>query len=94
MLGRIRRPLDSERPKMSIVTTDRGPDQRLPAERPAARIKLRVDHRPDLVLLDLHLPDISGEEVLHALKSHPSGFCPALFQGDRLLAIGAFRPRH
>jgi PAS domain S-box-containing protein len=27
---------------------------------------------PDAVLLDLHLPDSSGEEVLHALRSDPS----------------------
>ena len=28
-------------------------------------------HRPHLVLLDLHLPDIPGEEVLAALAAHP-----------------------
>jgi CheY-like chemotaxis protein len=28
--------------------------------------------RPDLVLLDLHLPDVPGEEVLRRLKSEPS----------------------
>jgi CheY-like chemotaxis protein len=29
-------------------------------------------HRPDLVLLDLHLPDIPGEEVLARLRQDPS----------------------
>jgi CheY-like chemotaxis protein len=28
--------------------------------------------RPDLVLLDLHLPGIDGKEVLHELKQHAS----------------------
>ncbi|MEX0700187.1 MAG: response regulator, partial [Acidimicrobiia bacterium] len=28
-------------------------------------------HRPDLVLLDLHLPDLSGEEALRILQSEP-----------------------
>jgi len=26
-------------------------------------------HRPDVIILDLNLPDISGYEVLHTLKS-------------------------
>jgi PAS domain S-box-containing protein len=32
-------------------------------------LELARDHQPDLILLDLHLPDISGEEVLAALKA-------------------------
>jgi PAS domain S-box-containing protein len=34
-------------------------------------LELAREHRPDLVLLDLHLPDITGEEVLDALRSGP-----------------------
>jgi CheY-like chemotaxis protein len=29
-------------------------------------------HAPDLILLDLHLPDISGEEVFKLLKEDPT----------------------
>jgi CheY-like chemotaxis protein len=35
-------------------------------------IELAQTHRPDLVLLDLHLPDMSGRDVLLALKSSPN----------------------
>jgi CheY-like chemotaxis protein len=32
-------------------------------------IQLAEEHRPDLVLLDLHLPDLTGEEALAKLRS-------------------------
>jgi PAS domain S-box-containing protein len=35
-------------------------------------IELARDHRPDVILLDLHLPDMSGEEVLRALREDPA----------------------
>jgi signal transduction histidine kinase/CheY-like chemotaxis protein len=41
----------------------------LPAGMGQLGLDLAVEHRPDLVLLDLHLPDISGEQVLKGLRS-------------------------
>ncbi len=35
-------------------------------------IELARDHRPHLILLDLHLPDMLGSDVLRELKSHPA----------------------
>ncbi len=35
-------------------------------------LELAREHRPDLILLDLHLPDMSGEEALRALRNDPT----------------------
>ncbi|HVC87916.1 MAG TPA: ATP-binding protein [Gaiellaceae bacterium] len=34
-------------------------------------VELAREHRPDLILLDLHLPDLSGEQVLAELQADP-----------------------
>jgi CheY-like chemotaxis protein len=34
-------------------------------------VELAREHLPDLVLLDLHLPDIPGDEVLRRLRADP-----------------------
>ena len=57
-------------------------------------------HLPDLVLLDLHLPDVSGADVLAALQADPqtAGVPVVVLSADaspvqtrRLLAAGALR---
>ncbi len=54
--------------------------ERIMARRPAVTLlsamqgrrglELAQDHRPDLIVLDLHLPDIPGQEVLAQLHAH------------------------
>jgi PAS domain S-box-containing protein len=51
----------------------RRPSVRLiPAMQGLLGLELAREHRPHLILLDLHLPDISGQEVLTRLKADPA----------------------
>ncbi|MPY94530.1 MAG: response regulator [Acidimicrobiia bacterium] len=59
---------------------------------------LAREHRPAVVLLDLHLPDVSGQEVLQRLREDPTtATIPVVIlsadatpgQVQRLLASGA-----
>ncbi len=61
-------------------------------------LDLAREHRPDLILLDLHLPDMPGEEFLLRLRAMPeTREIPVVVisadatpgQTDRLLASGA-----
>jgi CheY-like chemotaxis protein len=70
----------------------------LPAMFGSLGLELAREHHPDLVLLDLHLPDINGADVLEELRRDPrTREIPIVIltadatqrQLDRLLAAGA-----
>jgi PAS domain S-box-containing protein len=76
------------RPEVELITAMQG----------GLGLDLARQHRPDLVLLDLHLPDIQGEEVLQRLQAAPeTASIPVVVisadatpgQIDRLLSAGA-----
>jgi DNA-binding response OmpR family regulator len=63
---------DSEpiRDALSILLEDAGYEV-FQAEDGATALWMAAEHRPDLVLLDLGLPDIPGLEVIERLRSDP-----------------------
>jgi CheY-like chemotaxis protein len=78
----------ASRPGTTLVSTSSGADG----------ISLAQLHLPDLILLDLHLPDLPGEEVFTRLRAEPAtaGIPIIVLSADatpgtvrRLLARGA-----
>jgi PAS domain S-box-containing protein len=56
---------------VKTVLTDKRPNLTLrTASEGESGARLALEHPPDLLLLDLNLPDISGEEVLLGLRAH------------------------
>jgi PAS domain S-box-containing protein len=64
----------SRRPGVTLIS----------AMRPMLGLDLAAEHHPDLVLLDLHLPDMPGAEVLRRLRAHPktAGIPVAVLSAD------------
>jgi CheY-like chemotaxis protein len=70
----------------------------IPALQGRLGLELAMEHRPALILLDLHLPDIQGDEVLQRLRDDPqTATTPVIIlsadatpgQIQRLLTAGA-----
>ena len=51
----------ARRPEVTLLSAMQG----------STGLELARQHRPDLVLLDLHLPDIQGDEILRQLRADP-----------------------
>jgi two-component system sensor histidine kinase/response regulator len=80
------------------LLSDQQPLKLLSAMQGMVGIELAVRHRPDAILLDLHLPDLSGSDVLARLKADArTCSIPVVVlsadatksQVDRLIAAGA-----
>jgi PAS domain S-box-containing protein len=56
---------------IQALIADRAHIELLPAMTGGLGVGLAREHRPDLILLDQHLPDATGTELLHRLKAHP-----------------------
>jgi signal transduction histidine kinase/ActR/RegA family two-component response regulator len=56
---------------IEVLTADREHIELLPAMTGRLGLELAREHSPDLILLDQHLPDLTGTEILHRLKANP-----------------------
>ena len=56
---------------VSLVLARRPEIRLLSAEDAHLGLELARQHRPDLILLDLHLPDLPGDEMLYRVKAIP-----------------------
>ena len=81
------------------LLTSRRPVEILPAIQGRLGVELARQHQPDVILLDLHLPDMGGEVVLAQLKADPATTrIPVVIvtadatpgRARRLLSAGAF----
>jgi signal transduction histidine kinase/ActR/RegA family two-component response regulator len=62
----------------------RGDVRLLTAMQAKLGLELAREHEPDIILLDLHLPDMSGEEALRELRHDPltRGICVVVVSAD------------
>jgi CheY-like chemotaxis protein len=66
--------IEDNLPNLTLIETillDRPEIRLLSALQGQMGLYLAWEHQPDLVLLDIHLPDIAGDEVLRRLRGDP-----------------------
>ena len=87
---RLMTQLFADEPRLELMTTMHG----------RLGIELARQHRPDLILLDIHLPDVDGDEILKRLRSDElTRAIPVIAvsadatedQRKRMIALGAAR---
>jgi CheY-like chemotaxis protein len=80
--------LAGQRPLIKLLSANRG----------TSGLALAIEHQPDLILLDLQLPDLGGGEVLERLQKdpHTSAIPVVMISADataaqiaRIMAMGA-----
>jgi CheY-like chemotaxis protein len=59
---RLMRRIFEERPRVTVLSAATGEEG----------LRLARTHRPVVILLDLHLPDMPGEDVLRCLREEPT----------------------
>ena len=57
--------------RRAVVRTERRAVRLISTMQGRLGLALAREHRPDLMLADLHLPDLSGEDVLRELRADP-----------------------
>ncbi|MBE2320757.1 PAS domain-containing protein [Solirubrobacter sp. CPCC 204708] len=63
--------VDDDRSSLELVRDLLTTAELTPAMEGAIVVDRAARHRPDVILLDLHLPDVAGEEVLRRLRADP-----------------------
>lgn len=56
---------------MEHVVAEHGGIRLITSSQGRDAVRLAREHRPDLILLDLHLPDLQGDKVLRLLRAEP-----------------------
>jgi DNA-binding response OmpR family regulator len=66
--------VDDEEAMVQLLTVELESEgyEVLPANNGTSGLKMIEDRRPDLVILDIMMPDLSGYEIIEALKSNPA----------------------
>ena len=80
--------MDDDKTNLSLAQRILGPQYRIAAAGSGeAALKYLETHRPDLILLDINIPEMDGFEVMEKLRSNiPTESIPVIFLTADFLA--------